>query len=99
VVQSVYRRATGWNSWVRFLGYYELKQHKSWFDEGSSDLFDQWKQAKLQYSHNSSEINGDNLNNIRRETNRHFNNKEREHLKDKIDKLATNSKNKIIRNL
>jgi hypothetical protein len=32
-----------------------------------------------------SKINGDNLNNIRCETSRHFRNKEREYLKNKID--------------
>jgi hypothetical protein len=37
-------------------------------------------------------INKDNLNNIRYEASRHFRNKERECLKDKIDELATNSK-------
>jgi hypothetical protein len=30
------------------IGYYELKEHKSWFDEGCSKLLDQRKQAKLQ---------------------------------------------------
>jgi hypothetical protein len=30
------------------LGYFELKKHKQWFDEGSSKLVDQRKQAKLQ---------------------------------------------------
>jgi hypothetical protein len=30
------------------LGYYELKQHKSWFDEECSKLLDQSKKAKLQ---------------------------------------------------
>jgi hypothetical protein len=39
------------------------------------------------------------LNNIRCETSRHFRNKKREYLKHKINKLATHSKNKIIRNL
>jgi hypothetical protein len=29
------------------LGYHELKKHKSWFDEGCSELLDQRKQAKL----------------------------------------------------
>jgi hypothetical protein len=29
------------------LGYFELKKHKPWFDEGCSKLFDQRKQAKL----------------------------------------------------
>jgi hypothetical protein len=37
-----------------------------------------------------------NLNHIRRETSRHYRNKKREYLKDKIDELATNSKNKNI---
>jgi hypothetical protein len=46
-----------------------------------------------------SEINGDNLNSVRHEASRHFRNKKREHLKDKINDLATNSKNKKIRDL
>jgi hypothetical protein len=58
---------------------------------------DERKQAKLQWLQDPSEINGDNLNNIRRETRRHFRNKEREYLKDKIDELAMNSKIKNIR--
>jgi hypothetical protein len=29
------------------LGYFKLKKHKSWFDEGCSQLLDQRKQAKL----------------------------------------------------
>jgi hypothetical protein len=29
------------------LGYFELKKHKPWFDEGCSKLLDQRKQAKL----------------------------------------------------
>jgi hypothetical protein len=60
------------------LGYYELKKHKPWFDEGCSELLDQRKRAKLQWLQDPSEINGDNLNNIRREGSRHFRNKERE---------------------
>jgi hypothetical protein len=45
----------------------------------------------LQRLQNSSEINGDNLNNARLGASRHFKNKERECLKDKINELATNS--------
>jgi hypothetical protein len=62
-------------------------------------VLDQSKQTKLQWLQNSSEINGDNLNNMRRETSRHFRNKKRKYLKDKMDELATNSKNKNIRDL
>jgi hypothetical protein len=76
-----------------------LKKHKPWFDEGCSKLLDQRKQAKLQWLQDLSEIKGHNLNNIRREANRHFRNKKRKYLKDKFDGLATNSKNKNIRDL
>jgi hypothetical protein len=47
------------------LGYYELKKHKPWYDEGSSELLDQRKQAKLQWLQDRNEINGDNLNNVK----------------------------------
>jgi hypothetical protein len=53
------------------LGYYELKKHKPWFDEGWSELSDQRKEAKSQWLHDPSEIKGGNLNNIRHETTRH----------------------------
>jgi hypothetical protein len=49
------------------LGYFELKKHKPRFDEGCSKLLDQRRQAKLQWLQDPSEINGDNLNNVRRE--------------------------------
>jgi hypothetical protein len=45
---------------------------------------------------NPSQINGDNLQNLRRETSRTFRNKEREHLKGKINELETNNKNKKL---
>jgi hypothetical protein len=81
------------------LGYYEPKEHKPWFNEGCSELLDQRKQAKLQWLKYPSEINLDNLKNVRRETSRHFRNKKKEYLKGKINELATNSKNKNIREL
>jgi hypothetical protein len=81
------------------LGYFELKKHKPWFDEGCSKLLDERKQAKLQWLQDPSEINGDNLNNVRREASRYFRNKKREYLKDKINELAMNSTNKNIRDL
>jgi hypothetical protein len=81
------------------LGYYELKEHNLWFDEGCSELIDQRKQEKLQWLQDRSKINGDNLNNIRREVSRLFRKKMREFLKQKFNELATNSKNKHIRDL
>jgi hypothetical protein len=53
----------------------------------------------LQCLQDPSEINGDNLNNARHEACRYIRNKKREYLKDKINELATNSKNKNIRDL
>jgi hypothetical protein len=62
-------------------------------------LLDQRKQAKSQWLQEPGKRSGDNLNNVRHETNRYFRNKRREYLKDKINELATNSKNIIIRDL
>ncbi|PNF18022.1 hypothetical protein B7P43_G12640 [Cryptotermes secundus] len=66
---------------------------------GYSNLLDPRKQAKLQWLQDPSKINGDNLNNIRRETSRRVRNKRREYLKDKTDDLAKNNKNKNFRDL
>jgi hypothetical protein len=53
------------------IGCHELKKHKPSFDEGSKELLDNRKEAKLQGAQNPSEINDDNLNNIRREARRY----------------------------
>jgi hypothetical protein len=63
-----------------------------WFDDECSKLVDQWKQAKLQWLQNPSQINGNNLQNIRCETNRTFRNKKREYLKGKIHELEASIK-------
>jgi hypothetical protein len=57
------------------------------------------KQAQLQWLQDPNEINRDNLNNVKCEASRHFRNKKREYLEDKINELATNSKNKNIRHM
>jgi hypothetical protein len=53
----------------------------------------------LQWLHDPSEGNGDNLKIVRFEASRHFRNKKERYLKDKINELATNSKSKNIRDL
>jgi hypothetical protein len=78
------------------LGYCESKHCKPWFDEQCSKLADQRKQAKLQWLQDPSEAHGNNLSDARQEASRHFRNKKREYLKDKINKLESNSKNKNI---
>jgi hypothetical protein len=75
--------------------YYEVKKHKPWFNEDCSKLSDQRKRVKLQWLQDPSDIDGDNLNNIRYETSRHFRNKKGEYPKDKIDELATNIKKEV----
>jgi hypothetical protein len=54
------------------LGYYELKKHKPWYDEGCTKLLDQRKHTKLRWLKDLSEINQDYLKNIRRETSKAF---------------------------
>jgi CRISPR/Cas system CSM-associated protein Csm5 (group 7 of RAMP superfamily) len=54
---------------------------------------------KIIRSKETSEINEDNLNTVRREASRHFRNKKRQYMKDKINELAMNSNNKNIRDL
>jgi hypothetical protein len=49
----------------------------------------------LQWLQDPSDINGDSLKNVRHEASRYFRNKKKEYLKDKLNELAMNSKNKI----
>jgi hypothetical protein len=62
-------------------------------------LVDRRKQAKLQWLLEPSEVDEDNLSDVRREASRHFRNKKREYLKDKINELESNSKIKNIKDL
>jgi hypothetical protein len=48
----------------------------------------------LQWLQDSSEVNEDHLNEVRREASRLFRSKKREYLEDRINELTTNSKNK-----
>jgi hypothetical protein len=57
------------------------------------------KEATLQWLQDPSQINGNNLNNVRREANRNFMNKKRKYLKGKIYMLSSHSKNKKITDL
>jgi hypothetical protein len=70
---------------------YELK-HKACFDEGYTELLNE----RIQ---DPSDINGDNVNNVRCEASKHFMDKMKQYLKDKIDMLATNYENKSITDL
>jgi hypothetical protein len=74
-----------------------LKHHTPWFDENCSKVVDGRKQAELQWLQDPSEMNKDNLISVRQEASRHFRKKKRGYLKDKINELETNSKNRNIR--
>jgi hypothetical protein len=54
------------------LGHCELQHHKPWFDDECSKLIDRRKQSKLQWLQDLSQVNGDNMNNVKREASRTF---------------------------
>jgi hypothetical protein len=78
------------------LEYHRLKHKEPWFDDNCSKLVDERKQAKLKWLQNPSQLNVDNLQSLRRETSRKFRKKKREYVKDKINELETDNKNKDI---
>ena len=53
----------------------------------------------MQWIQDPSQSNVDNLNNVRRDASRHFRNKIKAYLRDKIEELETNSKINNIRDL
>jgi len=53
----------------------------------------------MQWIQDPSQINTDNLNNVRREASRHFRNKKKEYLEAKIEEFETNSNSKRITDL
>jgi hypothetical protein len=69
------------------LRYHRLKPNKPLFDDECSKLIDQRKQAKLQLLQKPSQINTDNIQNLRRKANRTFRKKKRQYLKGKINVL------------
>ena len=79
------------------LCFYELKQHKTRFNEEYSQFLDQREQPNLQWFQDPNQSNVGNFNNVRHEVSRHFRSKKKEYLKAKIEKLGTNSKIKNIR--
>jgi len=80
------------------LGLDDLKENKPWFDECLGFL-DQRKRAKIQWIQDPNQSNVDNLNKVRREVSRHFRNKKKAYLRDKIQELETNNKIQNIRYL
>jgi hypothetical protein len=75
------------------IGLCESKHLKPWFYEDCLKLADRRKQGKLHGLQDTSEVSEDNLSNVGREASKHFRDKKREYLKDKINELGSDSKN------
>jgi hypothetical protein len=69
------------------LGHYELQQHKPCFDDECSKIIERRKQAKLQWLQNPSQVNGDNMDNVRCEVCRTFRTKKGNNRKTKLMSL------------
>ena len=67
------------------LGLHELKQHNARFDEECLGFLGQRRQAQMQWIHDPSQSNVDNLNSVTRDASRHFRNKKKAYLKAKIE--------------
>lgn len=73
------------------LGYYTLEFNKPCFDDEYSKLIHQRNQANLN-GWNSSQMNGNNLQHLRRGTSGIFWNNKSEYLKVRINELEINNK-------
>jgi len=76
-----------------------LNQNKPWFHEECLGFLDRRKRGKLQWIQDPRQSNVNILNNVRREVSRHFRNKKKAYLRDKIEELETNSKIQNFRDL
>ena len=81
------------------LGPHELKQNKPWLDEECLGFLDENKWAKMQWMQDPSQRNLDILNNVRREVRRHFREKKKAYVRDKIEELEINSNIQNVRDL
>jgi hypothetical protein len=82
------------------VGYHRVKHNKPWFENECSKLIDELKQSKLQWLHNPSQINGNNLHFIlRSENSRIFRKQKRKYRKGKINVLEINRNKKHITDL
>jgi hypothetical protein len=81
------------------IGLCESKSYKPWFHEECLKLVVRRKQTKLQWLQDPSDVNEDNLSNVRWEASRHFRNQKREYVKDKINKTELKSKNENMRDM
>jgi len=73
-----------------------LKQNKPCFDEECLGFLDQRKWAKMQWIQDPSQSNVDILSNVRREVSRHFRDKKKAYLRDKMRNLKLTVRSKTL---
>ncbi|PSN38555.1 hypothetical protein C0J52_14819 [Blattella germanica] len=81
------------------VGLLKKRQSRKWFDDECADMVNKRKLAKMNWMREPNEQNSEQLCSIRRETTRFLKNKKREYLKEKINDLEINAKNRNIREL
>ncbi|PSN35187.1 hypothetical protein C0J52_22574 [Blattella germanica] len=81
------------------IGILKKRQSRKWFDDECVDMVHKRKLAKMNWMREPNEQNSEQLCSIRRETTRFLKNKKREYLKEKINDLEINAKNRNIREL
>jgi diadenosine tetraphosphate (Ap4A) HIT family hydrolase len=77
-VEKILRKYKNLSS--KILDLYELKQHKTCFDEECLQFLDQRKQTKMHLLQVPNQNNVENTGNIKRKPSGHFMNKERQYL-------------------
>ncbi|PSN38709.1 hypothetical protein C0J52_19477 [Blattella germanica] len=75
------------------------RQSRKWFDDECVDMVHKRKLAKMNWMREPNEQYSEQLCSIRRETTRFLKNKKREYLKEKINDLEINARNRNIREL
>ncbi|PSN48471.1 hypothetical protein C0J52_11717 [Blattella germanica] len=81
------------------VGLLNKRQSRKWFDDECADMINKRILAKMNWIREPNEQNSEQLCSIRRETTKFLKNKKREYLKEKINDLEINAKNRNIREL
>ncbi|PSN44834.1 hypothetical protein C0J52_16203 [Blattella germanica] len=81
------------------VGLLKKRQSRKWFEDECADMVNKRKLAKMNWMREPNEQNSEQLCSIRLETTIFLKNKKREYLKEKINDLEINAKNRNIREL
>ena len=81
------------------VGVLETHRNKPWFDQEYLELVNKRKQSKLLWLQNPNYQTAEDFSNVRCDICRTFKKKKRDYLKEKVNKLEENSKNKTIQEM